>query len=449
MKDILIVDDELSILKTISLLFKKYGHNPHTASNSREAMDILKCKPVDIVFLDIRLAGESGIDLLKRIRDEYKDISIVMMSAYSSMDDTLKALELGAETYIAKPVRVEEAIFQINKISEKKELVLQNQRMKKICSYSSNNVTLVGISDKMKNLLQIVKRVSNLPSPVLIEGESGTGKEVIAKALHYYGSRAKKPFIGINCSAIPENLFESEFFGYNKGSFTGAVSDYQGLFQQANEGSFYLDDVDDIPLEFQPKLLRVLQEAIFRRIGGTKEYKMKCRIIASSKESLKERVKNNAFRKDLFYRLNIINVYVPPLRERREDIIPLAEYFMEKKQAYLGIKGKLLSQEAKSFLLGLDYYGNVRELENIIERLMVFSAGFEINREDIIKVLENDFNEHKGDLPGLKLKDMVRKKEAEIIRKVLAKYQGNRTYAAKELDISIRTLLYKIRDYDL
>lgn len=445
MSNILIIDDEPSILKTLGLLLKKHGFNVQIASDSRNALEILFSFNIDIVFLDIKLGNESGIELLKTIRAKYSEISIIMISAYSSMDDTLKALELGAESYIAKPVRAEEAIFQIGKINEKKELINRNKDLKKLYAKTGNKITVIGASDSMQEIFSIIERVKDLPSPVLIEGESGTGKEVIAKAIHHFGIRHDKPFIGINCSAIPSSLFESEIFGYKKGSFTGAIADYNGLFSQAEDGTFYLDDVDDIPFEFQPKLLRVLQENVYRRIGDPREYELNCRIIASSKVPLEKKIENKEFREDLFYRLNIININLPPLRKRREDIIPLAEYFLENKQAYLGIRGRYLSESAREYLVKLDYKGNIRELENLIERALVFSKGSEITKRDLLKLSR----EEKNNGEDKDLKEMMKREEARIISETLRKCQGNRTLAAKELSISIRALLYKIKEYKL
>ncbi len=447
MTSILIADDEPSILRTLSMILEKNGYDTFQAPDIDQSVRILESNNIDIAFLDIRLGTESGLDLLDIVRHRYTNTSVIMISAFSLMDETMKALKLGAEAYIAKPVRMEEAIFHIKKIMEKREIIDQNKKLKRICAYTDRDYSIVGVSEKIKKILDMVYQIKDLPSPVLIEGESGTGKEVVAKAIHFLGNRKEHPFTGINCSAIPANLFESELFGYKKGSFTGAVSDFEGLFAQTGIGTFYLDDIDDIPLEFQPKLLRVLQENRYRRIGDTLEHKLESRIIASSKESLKNKVEESAFRKDLYYRLNIINIYIPPLRERREDIIPLAEYFLEKKKKYLGISDKYLDEDAKKLLLGFDYKGNVRELENIIERSLIFSKGTGISEDDIKRMASNDMDSEAG--YNQNLKELLKNREAEIIRETLQKFKGSRRMAADHLSVSIRTLLYKIKEYGL
>ncbi len=449
MVNILICDDEASILKTLALLLKKSGYNTFQASDINQSCDILSKHVIDIAFVDIRLGSENGIELLKIIKREHHDTSVIIMSAYSSMDDTISALDLGAEAYIAKPVRLEEAVFHIRKILEKREIIEENRELKKLQLLTCKDVDIVGVSEKMKKVIDRVHQVKDLPSPVLIEGESGTGKEVVARAVHFLGVRRDKPFIGVNCSAIPASLFESELFGYKKGAFTGAVSDFEGLFSQAADGTFYLDDVDDIPMEFQPKLLRVLQENSFRRIGDPREYRLECRIIASTKSGLKKRAEESVFREDLFYRLNIINIYLPPLRERREDIIPLAEYFLSKKQDYLGIRNRYLERGAKDFLIGLDFKGNVRELENIIERALVFSRNKSISESDIKNLVTDDTACGSSSFEANNLRDQLKNREYEIIKETLKRFNGNRKLSADHLSISVRALLYKIKEYGL
>lgn len=443
MAGILLVDDEPVLRKTLSALLTKHGHYVACARDVAQAKAVLKQGPVDIAFIDIRLGQESGITLLDHISGCYPQIRVIMISAYASIPDTTAALEKGAFGYIAKPVRITEMLFHIKKILQLNALQESNRTLRRRLGREKGFRPLIGESQALHCIREQIARVTDLPSPVLVYGESGTGKEMVAKAVHWQGRRAAKPFVGVNCSALPPALFESEFFGHSKGAFTHAIGEHQGFFSQAADGTLYLDDIDDMPQDFQPKLLRVLQEGRFRMLGGKGEQTVRCRVVASAKADLRAKAEAGRFRRDLFYRLNIINIFIPPLRTRVEDILPLAQHFLKQKCRELDKQPMVLAGAARDLLMQLDYPGNVRELENLMERAVIFSDSHTIGAKDIHKLLDDRPNRPES------LKDRLRAFEAEEIAKALSQAGGHRQRAARSLGISLRSLLYKIKDYGL
>ncbi len=451
MARILIADDEKSIRVVLRKYLSSLGHEIVEASNGIEAIDVLKEKEVDIAFVDIKMPGKTGLEIL----DEVKNIPIVILTAYGTMDYTVRAMEKGAVEYITKPFSFEEIKSILDKV------LISHEREEEDIPPVEDEI--VGTSRKMQEVFKLIGRVAKSDVTVLITGESGTGKELIAKAIHKYSHRRNKPFLAINCAVLPPNLLEAELFGYEKGAFTGAVSSKKGIFEQANGGTIFLDEIGELELSLQSKLLRVLQEKEIRRIGGNKTVKVDVRIVAATNRNLEQEVKKGNFREDLFFRLNVVNVEIPPLRERREDIIPLAVYFIKKFSKEFKLPVKELSESAVEWLLGYDFPGNVRELENMILRAMLLSPVDVIDVKDLkptATTKEPSFEEairnfvvevftveqkEKNNLYDL----VVKSAERILISEVLRYCNYNQVKAAKVLGIHRNTLRRKIRELNI
>ena len=452
MARVLIADDEKSIRVVLRKYLSSLGHEVVEASDGMEAIDVLKEKGVDIAFVDIKMPGKTGLEIL----DEVKNVPIVILTAYGTMDYTVKAMEKGAVEYITKPFSFEEIKSILDKV------LISHEREEEDIPPVEDEI--VGTSRKMQEVFKLIGRVAKSDVTVLITGESGTGKELIAKAIHKYSHRRNKPFLAINCAALPPNLLEAELFGYEKGAFTGAVSSKKGIFEQANGGTIFLDEIGELELSLQSKLLRVLQEKEIRRIGGNKTIKVDVRIVAATNRNLEQEVKKGNFREDLFFRLNVVNVEIPPLRERREDIIPLAVYFIKKFSKEFKLPVKELSESAVEWLLGYDFPGNVRELENMILRAMLLSPVDVIDVKDLkptaVTTKEPSFEEairnfvvevftveqkEKNNLYDL----VVKSAERILISEVLRYCNYNQVKAAKVLGIHRNTLRRKMRELNI
>jgi two-component system nitrogen regulation response regulator GlnG len=448
MARILIADDERSIRLVLRKYLQSQGHEVIEAEDGRRALEILKSSPVDVAFVDIKMPGKSGLEIL----EEVKDVPIVILTAYGTLDYTVSAMEKGAVDYITKPFSFEEIKEILNK-------VLSSHPQEVRTTKASNEI--VGTSKKMQEVFKLVGKVAKSDVTVLITGESGTGKELIAKAIHRYSDRKEKPFLAVNCAALPPNLLEAELFGYERGAFTGAVSSKKGLFEQANGGTLFLDEIGELPLELQAKLLRVLQEKEIRRIGGERTIKVDVRIVAATNRNLEEEVKRGNFREDLFFRLNVVKIELPPLRERKEDIIPLALYFIRKFSREFKLPLKKLTERAVKWLMSYEFPGNVRELENMILRAMIVSPTSVIDIEDLkpsanlarapsfeeaIKnfVVETFTLEQKekGNLYNV----VVKSAEKILISEVLRFCGFNQQKAARILGIHRNTLRRKIKE---
>ncbi len=449
MAKILVADDERSVRVVLKKFLSSQGHEVIEASNGDEALSILKSGNLDLAFVDIKMPGKSGIEIL----EEVKDVPIVIVTAYGTMDFTVSAMEKGAVDYITKPFSFEDIEGVLKKV-----LSMPSQEVEE-SSFSADEI--IGTSKKMQEVFKLIGRVAKSDITVLITGESGTGKELVAKAIHKYSHRREKPFIAVNCAALPSNLLEAELFGYERGAFTGAVSTKKGLFEQADGGTLFLDEIGELPPELQAKLLRVLQEKEIRRVGGNKNIKVDVRIIAATNRNLEEEVKKGNFREDLFFRLNVVNVEIPPLRERREDIIPLALYFIKKFAREFKLPVKELTPEAVEWLVNYDFPGNVRELENMILRAMVVSPVDVIDVSDLkpsaVKPVFPSFEEairsfvvdiftveqkEKNNLYDL----VIRAAERILISEVLKFCDFNQVKAAKVLGIHRNTLRRKIKE---
>lgn len=451
MSTVLVVDDEKNYLVVLEDLLMDEGYEVLTASSATQALDIIAETPIDTVLSDIKMPGLTGIELLEKISAMDPDLPVILMTAFAEVDQAVEAMKKGALDHIQKPFDNMDVKRAVARGVERRSLVKNIRHLETELGSLWGNI--IGKSKAMETVFSIMKRVADTPTTVLISGESGTGKELIARGLHRASSRHRAPFVSINCGAVPENLLESELFGYEKGAFTGAVGLKQGKFEFADHGTLFLDEVGEMSLTLQVKLLRVLQEHEFQRVGGNKEIKVDVRIIAATNKDLREEVETGRFRGDLFFRLNVVRIDVPPLRERREDIPVLAAHFVNKFCERLGRPLKEVDQEVMSNLFRYSWPGNVRELENVIERALVLCKGTKIMAEDlpaelreppqIEDGLDNSISWEKG------LTETLDAIEERIIRQALEKAGNVQAQAAKTLGISRSNLQYKMKKYGL
>ena len=450
-REILVVDDEPTITKTLSMQLSRQGYTVHTAGDGLEAMEFLHTRSVDLVIADVRMPRMDGLTLLEHIREEGFKSTVIMMSAFGTFDSAIEAMQKGAYDYVHKPIVKDELLLVIRKAEERERLSQENVELRRRISQGRREITIVTENQRMLEIFDMIRKVAGYNSTVLIHGESGTGKELIARALHENSSRREKPFVAVNCGAIPENLIESELFGYVKGAFTDAYRDKQGLFEEASGGTLFLDEIGELPLPLQVKLLRVLQEEEIRRIGGDRSIKVDVRIVAATARDLSERVKAKEFREDLFYRLNVITITLPPLRERRDDIPLLVEHFRKHFNSKLGTKIEKVSPETLQLLAKYSWPGNVRELENTVERAMILADADSLSPADLPAKIRAGVSDAAMELPDdmLSIKKSAVILETRLITRALQKTGGNRTAAAKLLEISHRALLYKIKEYGI
>ncbi|MBC7465385.1 MAG: sigma-54-dependent Fis family transcriptional regulator [Bdellovibrio sp.] len=453
---ILVVDDEESIREFLEIMLKKEGYEVSTAEDGMVAKEMLTKKTFDMVISDMQMPNMTGIELLKFVKDTYSDIVFMMITAFGTTETAVDAMKMGAYDYVTKPFKIDEVRLNIQNALRSKNLETEVRVLKKelVKEYSFQN--MVGNSPAMHAIFDLVKRVSQSPTNVLITGESGTGKEVVAKAIHYNGPLKDKPFVTINCGAIPENLMESEMFGHKKGSFTGAISDKAGLFEVADGGTLFLDEVGELPLSIQVKLLRAIQERIIRRVGATDDNKVEVRIIAATNRNLEDMVAKGGFRQDLYYRLNVIGIRTPALRERAEDIPLLALHFLKKYNDKLNKAISSISTEAMEILKKYNYPGNVRELENMIERTVALEAGSTVLPESLPPMVNTpsgrkmaSSNEIDVGEDGLDLDKVMGQIEKELLVKAIHSAGGIKKKAAKLLKISFRSMRYRIEKYNL
>ncbi len=447
---ILVVDDEESFRHMLSVILEKEGYEVETARDGQEALDRMERGLFDEVLCDIRMPHMDGIQFLKEAKKTHDDSTIIMMSAYGTLDTAIEAMKLGAYDYISKPFKPDEIVLTLKKSEEREKLRRENIYLRKEVKKEYNFNNIISKNEKMAAVFDTIEKVARYKSTILITGDSGTGKELVAKAIHFNSDRAGSPFIAVNCGAIPENLLESELFGHVKGSFTDAVRTKKGLFEEASGGTLFLDEIGELPLSLQVKLLRVLQDGEIRRIGDSRAIKIDVRIIAATVKDLDRAVKEGSFRDDLFYRLNVLPIKLPPLRERKEDIPLLVDHFIAKFNESLGKKVRETSPEALKILLRYSWPGNVRELENMIER------GLVLTETDLIEVENLPPEVHRptessafSQLEEYSIKKATKILETELIRKALRKTHGNHTHASRLLEISHRTLLYKIKEYSI
>jgi len=452
---ILVADDEQSMREFLDIMLKKEGYKVSLASNGEEVAKLVENDLFDLVLLDIRMPKLDGIASLKKIKATAPETVVIMITAYASADTAIKAMKEGAYDYITKPFKVDEIKLIIKNALEKKNLQKENILLKQAVRDRFHFGNIIGQSPKMVALYDLLEKVSPTKTNILITGESGTGKELVAKAIHYSSPRKDKPFVTLNCGAIPESLIESELFGHMKGAFTDAIATKKGLFEVADEGTIFLDEISELPLLMQVKLLRVLQDKEFKRVGGTEDIRVDVRIIAATNKELEEAVKEKHFREDLFYRLNVIQIKLPPLRDRREDIQTLANHFLKKYSQELSKNISKISPEALQILLNYEYPGNVRELQNIIERAVALESSPDLTAHNLSSYLSEQPLLRKGpidiEIPneGIDLEKMVEDLERTLLLKALDRTKGIKKKAAELLHINFRSMRYRLEKYGL
>jgi two-component system response regulator AtoC len=448
---ILLIDDEENFRHMLSVILKKRGYDVETASNGIDGLKKIDTGSYDTVLCDIRMPQMDGLEFLKEAQKTGAEATIIMMSAYGTLDTAIEAMKLGAYDYISKPFKPDEIILTLKKAEERERLRRENLFLKQEVQKEYSFENIISKNERMRQIFDTIRKVAKYKSTILIEGESGTGKELVAKAIHFNSDRSSNPFIPVNCGAIPENLLESELFGHTKGSFTNAVRTKKGLFEEADGGTMFLDEIGELPLQLQVKLLRVLQDGEIRRIGDSRPITIDVRIIAATIKDLDKEVRERKFRDDLFYRLNVLPMKIPPLRERKEDIPLLVDHFIGKYSRELNRPIEGIIPEALNCLLKFTWNGNVRELENVIERAIVLTESNTIQVENLPAEIQHAKEESRLSLLNdeLSIKKASRYLEIDLIKKALQKTKGNHTHAAKLLEISHRALLYKIKEYGI
>jgi DNA-binding NtrC family response regulator len=455
MEKILIVDDEKNMRLILNRILSKAGYEIYQAENGKQALREVKKFSPDLVLLDLKLPDINGINVLKKIKQLNNSIIVIILTGYGDIKNAVQAMKLGAYDYLNKPFDNEEMILVIKKALDNlrlsREVKLLRDRLDKKISIKE----MMGESAPIRKILKLVESVASVNISVFLEGETGTGKELIARMIHQKSPGKDGPFIAVDCGAIPESLFESELFGYEKGAFTDAVSTHIGKFEQANKGTLFLDEINNLPINLQPKFLRAIQEREIHRLGGNKPIKIKARIIVASNHNIVEDIKNGKFRNDLFYRLNEFKIDIPTLEERKDDIPTLANYFLREANAEIKKDIKGFSTEAMNSLIGYKWPGNVREFKNVVKRAVLLAQDDYIKKEHLIFIpIENNaqnsenlqiFDEEQSNNTGIPLQEMLKKAEADIIKQVLQKTNGKKTKAAEMLGISRYTLYRKLK----
>ncbi len=452
MQRVLVVDDEENIRHLLLVTLKKAGFEPTAAPGAEKALELLQSEDFGVVISDVRMPGMDGRELLAATRELPEAPYVIMMSAYGGGDVALQCVKEGAYDYFNKPFRPEEVVLLLRKVTEREQLRTENKRLKAELEERLGFGEIVGRSDAMESIFSTVAKIAPYKTTVLLTGESGTGKELLARAIHDHSDRASGPLVPVNCGAIPGELLESELFGHLKGSFTGAVRDKLGLFPEAHKGTIFLDEIGELPVPLQVKLLRVLEDEVVRPVGATTSVKVDVRVIAATSRELEERVREGGFREDLFYRLNVMRLRIPPLRERTEDITALVTHFVGRFNERFGRSVLGLEPDAMEAVLAYTWPGNVRELENAIERGMILSEGDRLPLDVLPPVVQKATLQAVTavrDDDDLSIKRRVASLEAELIRRALERTEGNRTHACRLLEISHRALLYKMKDYGI
>lgn len=443
--NILVIDDEESMRHILSVLLKKEGYGVTASPSADCALRVVEKDGFDFILCDIKMPGMDGLAFLGELNRLGVQSTVIMMSAYGTTDTALECMKLGAYDYISKPFKPDEVVLTIKKAEEREKLKRENLRLKE--ERAKDYGTIHAKDEKMLEVISLVKKVADYDTAVLITGETGTGKELIARAIHNNSKRKDGLFVPVNCGAIPEKLLESEFFGHAKGAFTDAVRTKNGFFHEADGGTLFLDEVGELPLELQVKLLRALEEGEIRRVGEVRAEKVDARVVAATARDLEDGIRKNNFREDLYYRLNVISIRIPPLRERTDDIPGLANIFLERYSKKYSKSIKTIEDGAMRALLAYRWPGNVRELENIVERAVILEDSERIRAEDLPIFKERETAGMSFDT--LSIKKTGEALEKELIKKALEITKGNKTRAAQLLEISHRALLYKIKDYKL
>ncbi len=445
---ILVVDDEEIIRDSISFILEKEGFSVDQAANGREGLDKLLANSYDLVISDIEMPRMNGIDLLKNAINLSPDLTFIIITAFGSLDTAISALRAGASDYILKPIEFDELTIKINRLLETRKLIAENRLLKKEVQRQFDYDRLIGKSAAMKKMFDMITTVAAHDSTVLITGNSGTGKELIARAIHHNSKRKNKSFVAVNCGAISENLIESELFGHKKGAFTGAVSDKEGFLKAADGGTLFLDEISEMPVLLQVKLLRVIQEREFIQVGTTQPIPINIRFLASTNRNLKEEIEKERFREDLYYRLNVVEIHLPSLRDRLEDIPLLADHFVNKYRTEMGKSIKGFDARALNALIGYQWPGEVRELENTVERAVIFAKDEYITVNELPEPF-HQFAEIPQPQTQVSLDDYIKRVEKDYIVSVLESCEFNKDEAAKILNLGLSTLYRKIKDHGL
>lgn len=445
------MDDEENLRLVLRTLLKRNGYEVETAESGEEALGLVETFGPDFVITDVRMPKMGGLDLLATLKAKGNDATVIVMSAYGNTDLAIEALKAGAYDYVQKPFKPDEVVLALRKAEEREVLRRENRALREEIRKENQFEDILAKSASMQAIFRTIAKIADYKTTVLVTGESGVGKELVARAIHHRSSRKTGPFVPVNCGAIPENLLESELFGHKKGAFTDAVADRRGLFEEADGGSLFLDEIGELPLSLQVKLLRVLEDEKIRRLGDARDLQVDVRIVAATHRDLLAETKAGRFREDLFYRLNVLPIHVPPLRERPEDIPLLVDHFITRNNARLHTEIRGLDGECRRLLYEYAWPGNVRELENTIERAMVLSEGQQLTATDLPERIREARDPVQLQLSSgeLSVKKTMRVIEEILIRRALQKTKGNRTRAAEVLEISHRALLYKIKDYQI
>ncbi len=449
-KRILVVDDEENLRRVTQLKLQQAGYEALTASDASQALDVLSKHPQDLVLTDLKMPGMSGIDLLRKVKEEYPEIIVVVVTAYGTIESAVEAMRLGAYDYIIKPVNSDALKLIVSRALEHHRLQEEVRNLRSAIDRKFGFENIVGQSKSLLTTLDNASRAAQSDSTVMIRGETGTGKELLAKAIHFNSPRRERPIIVINCGAIPKELLESELFGHTKGSFTGALANKQGKIEMADQGSLFLDEIGEMPLELQVKLLRLIQEREIEKIGAAAPTKVNVRIIAATHRNLQAMVEDGTFREDLYYRLNVIPLTLPPLRERPDDIAELVAIFFAKFKERLNRPGLKLPPSLLPYFSTYRWPGNVRELENVVERFVVLSPGDEVTVTDLPDFLVRErpaMEAIRLELPpqGISIEAV----ERELVLRALQRFNWNQTKAAECLDISRKMLIYRMEKFNL
>ena len=451
--DILVVDDERLIRESLYEILRIDGFRAHMAASGEEALNLMKGQKVDIVLTDMKLPKMSGLDLLSDVKQSNPEIDVILITGYGSIESAVEAMKKGAYDYITKPINDNEVKIILSKIVEKKEILAENKNLREIIAQSNRSsfCSMMGSSEKMQKVYQIIESVASSNATILISGESGTGKGMVARAIHESDNNRKdKPFIEVSCGALSETLLESELFGHMKGAFTGAIKDKEGRFEFAKGGTIFLDEIDAFSPALQVKLLRVLQDGIFERVGDNVSRKADVRIIVATNQTLTDLVAKNKFREDLYYRINVISIQLPPLRERKDDIDILVQHFIEKYRKDNNKKVKDISDEVQKLFMDYNWPGNIRELENAIEGAVIMAKTEVINKWDIPNVSKfSNYTPTVKGTDGKHLKKIMEQPEKDLILSILNDSNWNRNKAAQALGINRTTLYNKMKKYEI
>ncbi len=458
MINILVVDDDKSMREFLELILKRERYNVTRARDGADALLLLKDNIFDLIITDLMMPAINGLELLKKAKELYPGIKVIVITAFGTIETAIEAIKLGAYDYITKPFNNDDLRLRIRRALETRRMEQENILLKQKLGITDGKWDIIGVSSAMQDVFNLIERVKDTRTNVLLYGESGTGKELVARAIHYQGTRKDKPFIPINCGAIPENLVESELFGHKRGAFTGAVENKKGLFLEADGGTVFLDEVGELPLQTQVKLLRVIQDKKIKPIGDNAEYPVDVRIISATNKNLRELVKEAKFREDLFYRLNVIQIEMKPLRERKDDIVPLARHFLDRYNREFSKSIRDFSKETMDILKSHFYPGNIRELENIVERAVAIEATPVILPEslpaDLVRTGEES-GRHGYTLDDIAVRfngvidNLLNTIEKGLIEDALHACSGDRTRACTLLGIPMRSLRYRIKKYDI